>query len=223
VTSAAVVEKAQRLLATGRVNVVSVDADMLVPEVEGDHARYRVVVIHGGPICSCPARRLCAHAVAVALVAGARVGPAYRKMNPLVGVKGRCQTSRRSALSATKLRVIPDVVQKDTATRPEEVNMSTSLGITVDQTIAAVRKQWPEVELVKKKAYHRVALGKLTLGYTYIRGQRPAFEVVKPDGSGKYDYIAIKSKADLTKAINAIKAVEKRAAKKATAAAKKAS
>ena len=97
--------------------------------------------------------------------------------------------------------------------------MSASPAITVDATVAAVTKQWPEAELVEKKAYHRIALGKLTLGYAYIRGQRPAFEVIKLDGSGKYDYFPVKTKADLTKAINAMKAVEKRESKKAAATA----
>jgi hypothetical protein len=123
--------------------------------------------------------------------------------------------------TSTNLRVIPSVAYQDNETRPEEVSMSAS-PITVEATVAAVTKTWPEAELVEKKAYHRVALGKLTLGYAYLR-QRPAFEVIKADGSGKYDYFGIKTKADLTRAINAMKAVEKRAAKKAAATAKKAS
>jgi hypothetical protein len=88
--------------------------------------------------------------------------------------------------------------------------------ITVEATTAAIAAQWPAAELVEKKTYHRIALGKLTLGYACIRGQRPAFEVVRPDR--KYDYIGIKTKADLTRAISAMKKVEQRAAKKATAA-----
>src|SRR4249920_1377938 len=99
--------------------------------------------------------------------------------------------------------------------------------ITVEQLTDAITKQWPSSSLVEKKAYHRIALDKLTLGYAYVRGTRPAVEVIKADGSGKYDYISISTKADLTKAINAMKKVEsnatKLAAKKAAAAAKKGS
>ena len=65
--------KAHRLLAAGRVAVIHADARTLVAEVRGDHGRYVVTVIHGGPICTCPAWRLCSHALAVALVAGSRV------------------------------------------------------------------------------------------------------------------------------------------------------
>jgi hypothetical protein len=88
--------------------------------------------------------------------------------------------------------------------------------VTVEATIAAIEKQFDGVEFVEKKAYHRIALDKLTLGYAYVRGVRPAVEVIKADGSGGYDYVSIKSKADLTKAISLMKAVEKRAAKKAS-------
>jgi hypothetical protein len=102
-----------------------------------------------------------------------------------------------------------------------------SASITVEQLTDAISKEWPQATLVEKKAYHRVALDKLTLGYAYIRGQRPAVEVIKQDGSGKYDYIGIKTSADLKRAISSMKKVEakasKLAAKKAAAAAKKAS
>ena len=98
--------------------------------------------------------------------------------------------------------------------------MSASPAVTVVQLTDAISKQWPEAQLVEKKAYHRIALNRLTLGYAYVRGQRPAVEVIRPDG--KYDYVGIKTRADLTRAINAMKAVEKRATAKATAAAKKA-
>jgi hypothetical protein len=94
--------------------------------------------------------------------------------------------------------------------------------ITVQQLTDAISKEWPDSQLVEKKAYHRVALDKLTLGYAYIRGQRPAVEVIKQDGSGKYDYFSVKTAADLRKAISAMKKVEAKAAKKAVAAAKKA-
>jgi hypothetical protein len=93
--------------------------------------------------------------------------------------------------------------------------------ITVEQVTDAISKQWPEAELVEKKAYHRIALDKLTLGYAYVRGVRPAVEVIRPDG--KYDYFSVKTAADLRKAISAMKKVEAKAAKKAAAAAKKAS
>ena len=95
--------------------------------------------------------------------------------------------------------------------------------ITVEQLTDAITKQWPSSKLVEKKAYHRIALDKLTLGYAYVRGTRPAVEVIKPTAAASTTTSPIKTKADLTKAINAMKAVEKRAAKKAAAAAKKAS
>lgn len=93
--------------------------------------------------------------------------------------------------------------------------------ITVEKTTAEIAKAFPGVELVEKKAYHRVALGKVTLGYAYIRGTRPAIEVV--NGDGKYTYFGVKTAADLRSAIAAMRKVEKAAAKKAAAAAKKAS
>jgi hypothetical protein len=115
-TSAALTAKAHRLLTAGRVAVVSADAETLVADVQGDHAGYRVVVIHGGPICSCPARRLCAHGLAVALVAGVRVGPAYRRIEPWAEVKGCCQVSRHKSALSTNLRVIPKTLSTE-ATR----------------------------------------------------------------------------------------------------------
>jgi hypothetical protein len=93
--------------------------------------------------------------------------------------------------------------------------MSASPAITVEQLTDAITKQWPDATLVEKKAYHRIALDKLTLGYAYVRGVRPAVEVIKADGSG-YDYISVRTKSDLTRAIRAMRAVEQRAAKKAS-------
>jgi hypothetical protein len=119
-----------------------------------------------------------------------------------------------STLGSTKVRVVPSVVRIGNATRPEEVTMAAS-AITVQPLADAIAKQWPEATLVEKKAYHRIALDKLTLGYAYVTGTRPAVEV--PKGDGKYLYVSVKTKADLTKTINAMKAVEKRAAKKAKA------
>ena len=113
------------------------------------------------------------------------------------------------------------VVQTDN-TATKEVTMAAS-AITVQQLTDAISKQWPEAELVEKKAYHRIALDKLTLGYAYLRGVRPAVEVTKGDGSGKYDYIGIKTKADLNRAISSMKKVEAKASKKAAAAAKRVS
>jgi hypothetical protein len=93
--------------------------------------------------------------------------------------------------------------------------------ITVQQLTDAISKEWPQATLVEKSAYHRIALDRLTLGYCYIRGQRPAVEVIRPDG--KYDYISVKTAADLRKAVAAMRKVEAKAAKKAADAAKKAS
>jgi hypothetical protein len=129
------------------------------------------------------------------------------------------ESHRRASALGTRLRSI-SVVLTDNATT-EEVSMSAS-PIIAEATVAAITKTWPEAEFVAKKSYHRVSLGKLTLGYAYLNG-RPAFEVIRPDGSGKYAYFGIKTKADLANAIAAMRAVEKRAAKKAAAAAKKAS
>jgi hypothetical protein len=84
--------------------------------------------------------------------------------------------------------------------------------ITVQQLTDAISMQWPEATLVEKKAYHRIALDKLTLGYAYVRGVKPAVEV--PKGDGKYSYISITTKTDLNRAISSMKKVEQRAAKK---------
>jgi hypothetical protein len=84
--------------------------------------------------------------------------------------------------------------------------------ITVQQLTDAISKEWPQATLVEKSAYHRIALDRLTLGYCYIRGQRPAVEV-----------ISVKTAADLRKAVAAMRKVEAKAAKKAADAAKKAS
>ena len=83
--------------------------------------------------------------------------------------------------------------------------MSASPAITGEQLTDAIAKQWPSSQLVEKKAYHRIALDRITLGYAYVRGVRPAVEVIKADGTSKYDYVAIKSKADLAKAIKLMK------------------
>jgi hypothetical protein len=90
--------------------------------------------------------------------------------------------------------------------------------ITVEQLTDAISKQWPAATLVEKKAYHRIALDKLTLGYAYVRGVKPAVEVIRPDG--KYDYIGIKTRADLKRAVSSMKKVEQRAAKKLATASK---
>ena len=67
-----VVAKATRLLVAGRVRVVAADARTLTATVVGDHGDYRVEVRGREISCSCPSRRVCSHATAVALVAGWR-------------------------------------------------------------------------------------------------------------------------------------------------------
>jgi hypothetical protein len=98
-----------------------------------------------------------------------------------------------------------------------------SASITVEQLTDAISKEWPEATLVEKSAYHRIQLGKTALAYAYIRGVKPALEVLRTDGSGKYTYFSVATRADLKRAISAMKKVEARAAKKASKAAKKAS
>ena len=91
--------------------------------------------------------------------------------------------------------------------------------ITVE-TVTAVTKQWPSSQLVEKAT---TASRWTSSRSVRLRPRTLARRSRSSTLDGKYDYIAIKTKADLTKAINAMKAIEKRAAKKAAAAAKKAS
>lgn len=57
-------EKAERLLVTGRV-LIACGNDGLTATVEGDHGTYMLVREGDRFRCTCPARRTCAHAVAV--------------------------------------------------------------------------------------------------------------------------------------------------------------
>lgn len=112
----------------------------------------------------------------------------------------------------------------------QEVTMSTvpttkpkrDLSALSAQLVEDVKSTFPGVELTQKSAYIRAHLGRTTLGYLYPspNGGKSAVETIKLDGSGKYTYQAIATKADLTKAINAMKAVQKAAEKKAAKAAK---
>lgn len=68
--------KAARLLAEGKLTVLRVDRDHVHAECTGDHGVYRLghnPKRPGGWWCDCPARRECAHLVALRLVAVRRV------------------------------------------------------------------------------------------------------------------------------------------------------
>jgi hypothetical protein len=59
-------EKAQRLLATGRVHVRHRDEARVAAMVEGDSGRWVVVCDpEGRCVCSCPSFRSCSHVEAV--------------------------------------------------------------------------------------------------------------------------------------------------------------
>ena len=69
--SAAVEDKAIRLLASGRVTVLHADADHLAARVDGDHGTYDVRVGSRSSDCSCPSwSRSCSHLLAVRLISG---------------------------------------------------------------------------------------------------------------------------------------------------------
>jgi hypothetical protein len=93
------------------------------------------------------------------------------------------------------------------ATTTPKINLSEKLR---DEIV----KAFPAVELTEKKAYTRCHLGKLTLGYAYFssNGGRPAVETT--DHRGGWVYHRIHTAADVKKAVNAMRAVEKAAAKK---------
>jgi hypothetical protein len=87
--------------------------------------------------------------------------------------------------------------------------------VTPDKAMAEVEKAFPGVEAIEKKAYHRLSYDGKTIGYGYLRGQVPAFEVL--NGDSRYDYFAVRSAADLKKAIAAMRKRQAVIAKKATA------
>ena len=67
--SAFIAEKATRLLLEGRV-LVTCGEHGIEAVVQGDHGVYRLVREPDRWRCLCPARGVCAHVVAVELVAG---------------------------------------------------------------------------------------------------------------------------------------------------------
>lgn len=68
-----IAEKAQRLLASGRLTVERVDHEIVRATCEGDHGRYSLSISADRSHCTCPARvRTCAHRVALRLVVGTR-------------------------------------------------------------------------------------------------------------------------------------------------------
>lgn len=62
----AVAGKAQRLLDEERVQIVNRSDDLVVADVEGDHATYRVTLTTDGTFrgCTCPATTICSHIIA---------------------------------------------------------------------------------------------------------------------------------------------------------------
>lgn len=86
---------------------------------------------------------------------------------------------------------------------------NTNLG---DDLVAALTTQFPDLVMVEKKAYRRMAVNGTTLGYLYLGPRKAAVEV--SDGHGKYAYMSVSKKGDVRKVVTALKAVQKRAAKK---------
>lgn len=68
VLSDAMLEKAERLLLDRRVHVI-LPASGPVATVNGDHGCYTIHREAGTFRCTCPARSLCAHLVALSMVA----------------------------------------------------------------------------------------------------------------------------------------------------------
>jgi len=66
VPSEAVIEKAQKLVATGRVRKVD---DVQVFDVDGSSGTYQVVLRVGAMSCTCPASGTCSHILAAAQTA----------------------------------------------------------------------------------------------------------------------------------------------------------
>ena len=71
-----------------------------------------------------------------------------------------------------------------------------------------------------EEGLRRAHLGRVTVGYLYPSPNGGKSAVETPIGDGKYAYQTITNAAELKKAIAAMKAVEKRAAKKAASKAK---
>ena len=90
--------------------------------------------------------------------------------------------------------------------------------ITVEQTDAIAKRSRRAANREEGVRPHRAR--QAHLGYAYLRGSKPAVEVLNGDGS--VHYFAIKTKADLSKAIGSMRR-SRPAARKAAAAAKKAS
>ncbi len=64
-TSENVRSKARRYLAEGRLTLLRVDADAVSAECRGGGAVYRVGFEDGAWSCTCPARGLCCHLLAL--------------------------------------------------------------------------------------------------------------------------------------------------------------
>jgi len=66
-----VIDKARRYLASGALTVVSVDGDRITATIHADTGTWALghhPRVAGGWWCGCPARRWCAHIIALALV-----------------------------------------------------------------------------------------------------------------------------------------------------------
>jgi len=82
----------------------------------------------------------------------------------------------------------------------------TNLG---DELVAALTKQFPTLSLVEKKAYRRMTADGRTLGYLYLGPRKSAVEV--SDGHGKYTYMSVSKKGDVSKVVTAVKKAAKTA------------
>jgi hypothetical protein len=82
----------------------------------------------------------------------------------------------------------------------------TNLG---DELLAALTAAWPTLSLVEKKAYRRMTVDGKTLGYLYLGARKAAVEV--SDGHGKYAYMSVSKKGDVSKVVTALKKAAKAA------------
>jgi uncharacterized Zn finger protein len=69
-----VTEKAHRLLASDRVQIMTADENRVIARVAGDHGVYDVEWNRGAWSCTCRNYGTCSHRVAVGLVAMTPVG-----------------------------------------------------------------------------------------------------------------------------------------------------
>ena len=135
-------------------------------------------------------------------------------------ISALCSNLREVVRQGNTTKEAPMSASAPASTRKPAVDLSALSA----QLITEVKKAFPGVELTQKKSYVRAHLGRVTVGYLYpsANGGKSAVETILPDGSGKYAYHRVSTAAELKKAIAAMRAVEKRAAKKAAAVSRKA-